>query len=55
MIINNPSGFTPTSFTAAGRTIKFNGGSFVVYSGESICELFITNDSVFVNQLGLFS
>ena len=55
MIINNPNGYTPTSFTAAGRTIKFNGGSFVVYSGESICELFITNDSVFVNQLGLFS
>ena len=55
MVINNPNGYTPTSFTAAGRTIKFNGGSFVVYSGESICELFITNDSVFVNQLGLFS
>jgi hypothetical protein len=55
MVINNPDGYTPSSFTAAGRTIKFNGGSFVVYSGESICELFITNDSVFVNQLGLFS
>jgi len=55
MIINNPNGHTPSSFTAAGRTIKFNGGSFVVYSGESICELFITDDSVFVNQLGLFS
>ena len=55
MVINNPNGYTPTSFTATGRTIKFNGGSFVVYSGESICELFITNNSVFVNQLGLFS
>ena len=55
MIINNPGGFTPTSFTASGRAIKFNGGSFVTYTGESICELFITNDSVYVNQLGLFS
>jgi hypothetical protein len=55
MIINNPSGFTPTSFTASGRAIKFNGGSFVAYSGESICQLFITDDSVYVSQLGLFS
>ena len=55
MIINNPGGFTPSSFTASGRTIKFNGGSFITYTGESICELFITDDSVYVNQLGLFS
>ena len=55
MIINNPGGYTPTSFTASGRAIKFNGGSFVTYTGESICQLFITDDSVYVNQLGLFS
>jgi hypothetical protein len=54
MVINNPNGYIPTSFTAAGRTIKFSGGSFAPYSGQSICELFITDDSVFVNQLGLF-
>jgi hypothetical protein len=55
MIIDNPSGLAPSSFVVSGRTVKFNGGSFVPYSGESICELFITNDSVYVNQLGLFS
>lgn len=55
MVINNPSGHAPASFSVSGKTIKFNGGSFVVYSGESVCELFITDDSVFVNQLGLFS
>jgi hypothetical protein len=55
MIIDNPSGVSPSSFVVSGKTIKFNGGSFTPFSGESICELFITSDSVFVNQLGLFS
>jgi hypothetical protein len=55
MIINNPDGYTPSSFIVPGKVIKFNGGSFVAYSGESICELFITDNRVYVNQLGLFS
>ena len=55
MIINNPSGVSPSSFVVSGKTIKFSGGSFIAYSGESVCELFVTDTSVFVNQLGLFS